>query len=61
MMSKREWDEKYYKPVVEEKIVGFSGLDPQRKLSDEEEEAIGQMVNDDVEAKMNTVLEIRVG
>lgn len=72
-MGNDAWEEKYFKPVVEKKIVGFSGIDPQRKLSEEEEETIERtvdeiveqkvsgMVDEGVEEKMNTVLEIRVG
>ena len=57
-----EWDEKYEKPVIERKIVGFSGIDPSRKLmSPEEKEKIKHVVEEQVEEIVNAVGEIRVG
>ena len=57
-----EWDEKYEKPVIERKIVGFSGIDPSRKLmSPEEKVKIKHVVEEQVEEIVNAVGEIRVG
>ena len=61
-----EWDEKYEKPVVERKIVGFSGIDPSRKQMSPEQEKeveriVGEKVEEHVEEVVNNVVEIRIG
>ncbi len=56
-----EWDEKYEKPVIERKIVGFSGIDPSRKLmSPEEKEEIEHVVEEKVEEAVERAVEEKV-
>lgn len=57
MSANDEWSDKYYQPVVEDKIVGFSGIDPPRKLSAEEQGEIAGIA----ERVLNAVVNIEVG
>ncbi len=57
MSANDEWSDKYYQPVVENKIVGYSGIDPARKMSADEQEEIAGIA----ERVLNAVVNIKVG
>lgn len=61
MTLKDDWDSKYHKPVVEDRIVGFSGLDPQSKYSEEDKKAIAETVEEVVEEKAAAIVEEKIG
>ena len=60
MSSGKDWEKKYYRPVIEERTVGFSGMDPQRKYSEEEEKAIIETVEEVIEEKVDGMVEERI-
>lgn len=46
MMHEDEYEAKYEEPVIEKRIVGFSGIDPDRKVTVELiEEALIERIN----------------